>query len=163
MGNMSYCRFQNTKTDLKDCAEALDEVGGDIDALDVDERFAAKKLVELCRLGCRGGVMKGHEYSRALRDPSHAKYPFTSLGFYPLYLVTADGGCLCHACAVSEKKLIRRAAMCPGTDKQWEPLTFEANWEDPALYCDHCCERIESAYAEPDVHNNQKTSTNEGN
>jgi len=28
-------------------------------------------------------------------------------------------------------------------------VAVEANWEDPALYCDCCGARIESAYAEP--------------
>lgn len=28
MGNMSYCRFENTYEDLRDCYEALEECGG---------------------------------------------------------------------------------------------------------------------------------------
>jgi hypothetical protein len=27
-------------------------------------------------------------------------------------------------------------------------VALEVNWEDPALYCDHCGNRIESAYVE---------------
>jgi hypothetical protein len=26
---------------------------------------------------------------------------------------------------------------------------LDVNWEDPDLFCDHCGNRIESAYAEP--------------
>jgi hypothetical protein len=29
-------------------------------------------------------------------------------------------------------------------------VALEANWEDPDLFCDHCGDRIESAYAESD-------------
>lgn len=43
MGNMSYCRFQNTLPDLRDCYEALD----DFDGLSEDERKAAVRLVKL--------------------------------------------------------------------------------------------------------------------
>lgn len=94
--------------------------------------------------------MKGHEFSRALRDPNHAKYPYTSIGCYPLYLVMCDGGSLCHRCAVAEHAQIRNAAMAPKYKTGWEPFGFEANWENPDLYCTNCNERIESAYAEPE-------------
>lgn len=50
MANMSYCRFQNTLTDLRDCAEALEDVGGVVEDIDGNERYAAKRLIELCRL-----------------------------------------------------------------------------------------------------------------
>ena len=43
MGNMSYCRFQNTLRDLKDCYDA------DIDSLSEKENDAFKKLISLCR------------------------------------------------------------------------------------------------------------------
>jgi len=42
--NMSYCRFQNTLPDLKDCYEAMDE-----DDLSFDERRARWSLIRLCR------------------------------------------------------------------------------------------------------------------
>ena len=53
MSNMSYCRFQNTLTDLRDCADALDEGCLDqplhsVEALSDEERRAAKSLLELC-------------------------------------------------------------------------------------------------------------------
>jgi hypothetical protein len=28
-------------------------------------------------------------------------------------------------------------------------VALEVNWENPELFCDHCGNRIESAYAEP--------------
>ena len=42
MSNMSYCRFQNTLGDLRDCEDALDE------ELSPDEARARRLLIELC-------------------------------------------------------------------------------------------------------------------
>ena len=46
MPNMSYCRFQNTFQDLRDCSQHLwdsdEEIG-------YDEAKARRNLVELCR------------------------------------------------------------------------------------------------------------------
>lgn len=50
MSNMSYCRFQNTYDDLVDCMDALDEIEGDVEALKDNEKWAAKKLIDVCRL-----------------------------------------------------------------------------------------------------------------
>lgn len=44
MANMSYCRFQNTLSDLQDCAEAIfqrEPVSG-------EERYARAKLIKEC-------------------------------------------------------------------------------------------------------------------
>jgi hypothetical protein len=49
MGNMSYCRFQNTFTDLRDCQVALEEIDNDLDELSPDEKRYAKRLIEICR------------------------------------------------------------------------------------------------------------------
>jgi hypothetical protein len=67
MSNMSYCRYQNTVSDLDDCfrdmRERWDE-GGSIDAgidkqigfseeyrseLSLEEKHAQKELIELCK------------------------------------------------------------------------------------------------------------------
>ena len=48
MSNMSYCRFQNTLPDLKDCADALDDIDGDLESLSKKERSAAIELVAVC-------------------------------------------------------------------------------------------------------------------
>ncbi len=79
--------------------------------------------------------------------------PYVWPGGYPIFLVTTDGGCLCHGCAFDERWQIARDTR----DKrkvnifsQWAAEGWAVNWEDPDLYCDHCGERIESAYAEPD-------------
>ena len=43
MANMSYCRFQNTVIDLKDCYENMDD-----DELSDDEKKAKERLIDLC-------------------------------------------------------------------------------------------------------------------
>ena len=43
MSNMSYCRFENTLHDLKDCYEYMDEAKSE------SEIKARKRLVELCQ------------------------------------------------------------------------------------------------------------------
>lgn len=51
MANMSYCRFQNTLTDLYDCQEALEDfINNDENVISSDEeRRKAKDLIEVCR------------------------------------------------------------------------------------------------------------------
>lgn len=69
-------------------------------------------------------------------------------GGYPLYYLCRDGGILCPSCANQNLSLIRAAIAEPGTDKQWEVIGADVNYEDGSLYCDNCSQRIESAYAE---------------
>ena len=49
MSNMSYCRFHNTLQALKDCSDALDEIGGNLSELSKDEARAANNLIALCQ------------------------------------------------------------------------------------------------------------------
>jgi hypothetical protein len=53
---------------------------------------------------------------------------------------------LCHRCCQSERRSIGSTTGSDG----WGIIGLDVNWEQPGLYCDHCSERIESAYAEPD-------------
>lgn len=48
MSNRSYCRFQNTLSDLYDCRSALSEISN-LDELGDDECRAARRLIALCR------------------------------------------------------------------------------------------------------------------
>jgi hypothetical protein len=45
VSNMSYCRFQNTLQDLRDCYEAIH----DADYLSEDEKKARLRLIEICK------------------------------------------------------------------------------------------------------------------
>lgn len=45
MSNMSYCRFQNTLADLRDC---LDHINDHEDDMSVYEQKARKELIDVC-------------------------------------------------------------------------------------------------------------------
>ena len=45
MSNMSYCRFENTYNDLKDCEEALAYIG----EISESETKYKNKLIDLCK------------------------------------------------------------------------------------------------------------------
>lgn len=48
MSNMTYCMFQNTLGDLRDCEVRLSEVNS-LDDLSKEEAEAARALIRLCR------------------------------------------------------------------------------------------------------------------
>jgi len=48
MSNMSYCRYENTLADLRDCAQAIEEEEGMGEALSETEAQAKEALIELC-------------------------------------------------------------------------------------------------------------------
>ena len=84
--------------------------------------------------------------SRSLRLADElAANPYAWPGGYPLFAITSDGGTLCKCCVESERESIGTTTGSDG----WNVVAVEANWEDPQLLCDHCGERIESAYADP--------------
>jgi len=66
-------------------------------------------------------------------------------GGYPIFEIMADGETLCVKCANSDAPVHTDA---PNDD--WRIISSEINWEDSELYCVHCGDRIESAYAEPE-------------
>ena len=68
-------------------------------------------------------------------------------GGYPMYMLCADGGCLCHKCAEENAVLIIRSTV-RRDDRQWMCRSIGVNWEDPDknLFCDNCGELIECAY-----------------
>jgi len=49
MGNMSYCRFENTLNDLRDCEEALENINDEVTEMSSYEKNALPKLIELCK------------------------------------------------------------------------------------------------------------------
>jgi hypothetical protein len=48
MANMSYCRFQNTSSDLADCVNALDRIAYDGESISRREWAKAKAMREWC-------------------------------------------------------------------------------------------------------------------
>lgn len=77
------------------------------------------------------------------KDGSLSSYVWP--GGYPLYYVAheeyKDGAlyCVCATCAndPTERDTVRRFI-----------IGYDVNWEDADMYCDVCCNRIESAYGE---------------
>ncbi len=83
--------------------------------------------------------------SRSLRlADSLSRAPFAWPGGYPLHAITNDGATLCRHCCSTERSSIGTTTGHDG----WTVIALNVNWEDPDLFCDHCSERIESAYAE---------------
>lgn len=83
------------------------------------------------------------------------RHKYTWPGGYPTFGVMTDGGALCHACLKTERASIVRATLTPGDRSGWGLAGIDINYEDPDLYCDHCSDRIESAYAEEDAKDTQ--------
>lgn len=71
-------------------------------------------------------------------------------GGYPIYYLAADSETLCPKCVNRD---IRRvvAACLDGSDNDWLIVGRDVNWEDAALFCAHCNNRIPSAYAEDEA------------
>lgn len=82
------------------------------------------------------------DFARALKRGEYA-WP----GGYPTYFITSDCAALCFDCAKKEAKRIVESIR-NGSNDGWRVIGHEVNWEDSCLICDHCSQRIESAYAE---------------
>lgn len=93
--------------------------------------------------------MKFHDLIVSLREGK-----FTSIGCYPKFYYTKDGGVLSHEAVLANLRQIDRAmnqlAEYP-CHEQWCVVGAEINYENPSLYCEDTNERIESAYAEDKV------------
>lgn len=72
--------------------------------------------------------------------PSH-----TSIGGYPIYYITKDGGKLCPGCANGKNGSEAANPECQD-DPQWELVASDVNYEDGTLTCAHCEADIEVAY-----------------
>lgn len=87
-------------------------------------------------------MMTWREFLRSLRSG-----PYTSVGSYPLFWLCSDGETLSHAACLEHAAQIARAIR-DGSSDGWRVVACDANYEDPAMFCAHTGERIESAYAE---------------
>ena len=75
------------------------------------------------------------------------RQPYAWPGGYPRFAITDDGAPLCFACLRSEYRQISCAVRHKLSDG-WRVVAFHINWEDAELHCDHCGNRIKSAYGE---------------
>jgi hypothetical protein len=72
-------------------------------------------------------------------------------GGYPMFYVFRDGGCICPKCVNDNIELIdadMRHGRVWNSHGGWAIDAADVNYEDADLHCDHCSERIESAYCE---------------
>lgn len=72
---------------------------------------------------------------------------FTMVGGYPIFYLAQDNEVICPACVNGENGSEVGNSEYDG-DPQWTIVASDVNWEDPEMFCCHCNERIESAYAE---------------
>jgi hypothetical protein len=83
-----------------------------------------------------------------IRDEKTGSLPaYAWPGGYPIYYVTGDGAALCPACVNDPSNPIHE----DGGNDGWKVEGYDVNYEDPQLYCDHCNQRIASAYAEDEA------------
>lgn len=87
-----------------------------------------------------------------------ARHTFVWPGGYPTYFVTNDGAALCHHCVSKERRNILDSVHHKQNDG-WRVVCLDINYEDPQLFCDHCDDRIESAYAEDEADSIAKVTT----
>ena len=76
---------------------------------------------------------------------------YTSLGGYPIFFVTSDGEAMHPNCVRENYRQVSTAIREHQTWDSWHVFGCDINYEDPDLYCVHCNESIESAYAEDKV------------
>lgn len=91
-------------------------------------------------------------YIKTVRDLMQAlrQGSYSSVGCYPLFFITADGGTLAPSTVRAELFQIARAVR-DSDNSQWRVVAHDVNWEDASMYDDHTGERIESAYAEDEA------------
>lgn len=77
--------------------------------------------------------------------PTDIVAKYSSIGSYPIFYVSKDSAPMCGQCIQDNLD------QCIDPDNpSWYVVAHDCNWEDPHLYCEHCGERIESAYADDD-------------
>ena len=105
-----------------------------------------------------GDLYRGNEIIRTNYDRGHRSIEsvadiksalrhgrFAWPGGYPLYFITSDGAALSFESAREEFYQICYSIRT-GINDGWRVIAVETNYEDPALFCDHSGEKIESAY-----------------
>jgi len=76
--------------------------------------------------------------------------PYAWPGGYPKYIIMSDGEALSIDAAREQLESIRESTLERRNDG-WRVVDVDINWEDPALYCAHTGQRIESAYTEDEA------------
>jgi hypothetical protein len=82
------------------------------------------------------------EFKATLRAGQYA-WP----GGYPMFLICSDGAALHFDCAKENARQIMESIATKANDG-WRVVGCDINYEDSELVCDHCSDRIESAYGD---------------
>lgn len=89
----------------------------------------------------RAESMTTQSKSLRIADKVH-KERYAWPGGYPLYAITNDGAAICYQCCGEERYCI---ATTTGSDG-WCLIGMDINWDEGDLLCDHCGDKIESAF-----------------
>ena len=84
-----------------------------------------------------------HELKQALRAG-----PYAWPGGYPLYFLAADGCALSFEAVRGKIRQVLHAMRHPGTDRDWQIIAVDVNWEDESLFCAHTGQLIPAAYSD---------------
>ena len=104
-----------------------------------DANWASVALRERYRFTF-GNIGNVSQLKATLRNGAYA-WP----GGYPLFFITSDGAPLCFDCARSEFRSVAESIRDELSDG-WRIVACDINYEDDSCFCDHCNEKIESAY-----------------
>ena len=74
--------------------------------------------------------------------------PYAWPGGYPLYFLAADGSALSFEAVRLEIRQVMCAMRHPGTDRDWQIVAVDVNWEDSELFCAHTGQLIPCAYSD---------------
>jgi hypothetical protein len=74
-----------------------------------------------------------------------ARHSHAQMGGYPMFAIAEDGAALCSDCVRHNYRVIRESQKKNNRDG-WAIVGIDINWEDNALYCDHCSKQIDCAY-----------------
>lgn len=86
-------------------------------------------------------IKKASELKATLRAGAFAT------GGYPMFFLVGDGATLCFDCVRAELRNVLDSIKREIRDG-WRVTHCDVNWEDNQLYCDHCSNRIPSAYGD---------------
>lgn len=89
--------------------------------------------------GSRYAISRAQAYREKLDEYFSSR---TSLGGYPTIAILGDSSVLCPDCA-------RNVYLCDGSD-----VSLDVYWEGEPLYCEDCNKEIDSAYGDPEDHEN---------
>ncbi len=108
----------------------------------IEQKFVAPNGVRLSQLVALSRIGYHPPEWRDCKLEKFAWPAYAWPGGYPIFYQTGDHGVLCPVCANLNLPLTLL------DDPQWQIVAADVNWEDHHLYCDHCSNKVPSAYGE---------------